>query len=41
VAGEAHDFRYRQAITAAADGCKALLDAEKFVKQKQELKAVS
>ncbi len=34
VAGEAHDFRYRQAITAAADGCKALLDAEKFVKAK-------
>jgi thioredoxin reductase (NADPH) len=33
-AGEIHDFRYRQAITAAADGCKALLDAEKFVKRK-------
>lgn len=31
-AGETHDFRYRQAITAAADGCKALLDAEKFLK---------
>jgi len=41
VAGDVHDFRYRQAITAAADGCKALLDAEKFVKQKRELKAVS
>jgi thioredoxin reductase (NADPH) len=41
VAGDAHDFRYRQAITAAADGCKALLDAEKFVKQKLEMKAVS
>ncbi len=37
VAGDVHDFRYRQAITAAADGCKALLDAEKFVKQKLEL----
>jgi thioredoxin reductase (NADPH) len=35
-AGEAHDFRYRQAITAAADGCKAVLDAEKFVKRKLE-----
>ncbi len=39
VAGDAHDFRYRQAITAAADGCKALLDAEKFVKQKLEVLA--
>jgi thioredoxin reductase (NADPH) len=41
VAGEAHDFRYRQAITAAADGCKALLDAEKFVKQRAEAATVS
>jgi len=41
VAGEVRDFRYRQAITAAADGCKALLDAEKFVKQKLEVKVVS
>jgi thioredoxin reductase (NADPH) len=41
VAGDVHDFRYRQAITAAADGCKALLDAEKFVKQKLEVKVVS
>ncbi len=38
VAGDVHDFRYRQAITAAADGCKALLDAEKFVKQKLEVR---
>ena len=41
VAGDVHDFRYRQAITAAADGCKALLDAEKFVKQKLEVAVAS
>jgi thioredoxin reductase (NADPH) len=41
VAGDVHDFRYRQAITAAADGCKALLDAEKFVKQRLEARMVS
>ncbi len=41
VAGDVHDFRYRQAITAAADGCKALLDAEKFIKQKPEVKVPS
>jgi thioredoxin reductase (NADPH) len=34
VAGDVHDFRYRQAVTAAADGCKAVLDVEKFVKEK-------
>ena len=41
VAGDVHDFRYRQAITAAADGCKALLDAEKFVKQRLEARIVN
>ncbi len=33
VAGDAQDYRYRQAITAAGAGCKAAMDAEKYLEE--------